>query len=97
MYTAICNFRSVYSIMKKCNFYIGNEGGLSHLWGVTKKKGLVFFGHWIPPYVTGYPFHINLTINDNNHCGSLNECSDCINILKNLEPEYIKYLVEKNI
>ena len=97
LYSVICNFRGAYSIMEKCDFFIGNEGGFAHLWAITKKKGIVFFGHWQPPYVTGYPFNINLTINDNNHCGSLNECSDCINFLKSLEPEYIKYLVEKNI
>ena len=90
LYSVVCNFRAAYSIMEKCDFFIGNEGGFAHLWAI-------FFGHWIPPYVTGYPFHINLTINDNNHCGSLNECSDCINFLKSLEPEYIKYLIEKNL
>ena len=83
--------------MRKCDFFVGNEGGLVHLWAITNKKGIVFFGHWISPLVTGYPFHINLTVNDNNHCGSLNECQYCIQYFKNLEPEYIKFLLEKNI
>ena len=83
--------------MRKCDFFIGNEGGLSHLWAITRKKGIVFFGHWIPPYLTGYPFHINLSTNLDNHCGSLKRCESCVDFFKNLDPEYINFLVEKNI
>ena len=96
-YYIVCDFRTVYSIMDRCDFYIGNEGGLSHLWAITKKKGIVFFGHWIPPYLTGYPFHINISVSYNNHCGSLKRCEECIDFFYNLNPEYIKYLLEKNI
>ena len=63
----------------------------------AKKKGLVFFGHWIPPYLTGYSFHIYLTINDNDHCGSLRECEECVAFFKNLSPDYVRYLLDKNI
>ena len=83
--------------MDKSDFYIGNEGGLSHLWATTKKNGIVFFGHWIPPYLTGYSFHLNLSIRDNKHCGSLSPCEECLNFYKNLSPDYIKYLLDKLI
>ncbi len=96
-YNIICDYRTSFSIMRKCDFFVGNEGGLAHLWAITNKKGIVFFGHWISPLVTGYPFHINLTANNNNHCGSLKECQDCIKYFKNLETEYIKFLLDKNI
>jgi hypothetical protein len=95
LYNITCDFRTCYSIMKECNFFIGNHGGHSHLWAVTKKKGIVFYGHWFPPHIAGYPFHINLTTN--NHCGSLVKCEECINFYNNLEPEYIKFLLDKNI
>ena len=97
VYSAVCDFRSVKAIMDKSDFFIGNEGGLSHLWATTRKKGIVFFGHWIPPYLTGYSFHINITINDDRHCGSLNVCEDCLNFYKNLSPEFIKVNLDKNI
>ena len=97
LYSILCDFRTNYAIMKKCDFYVGNEGGLSHLWAITRKRAIVFFGHWIPPYVTGYPFHLNLTKNTNDHCGSLKKCKTCINFFKDLEPEYIKFILEKNI
>ena len=95
-YSSICDFRSVKAIMDKADFFIGNEGGLSHLWATTRKKGIVFFGHWIPPYLTGYPFHLNIGTN-NNHCGSLDVCEDCLKFYKNLSPEYIKYNLDENI
>ena len=97
LYSIICDFRTNYAIMKKCDFYIGNEGGLSHLWAITRKRAIVFFGHWIPPHVTGYPFHLNLSKNTNDHCGSLTKCKTCMNFFKDLEPEYIKFILEKNI
>ena len=97
LYSIMCDFRTTFSIMKKCDFYIGNEGGLSHLWAITRKKALVFFGHWIPPYVTGYSFHLNLSTNLNDHCGSLKKCKECLSFFNNLDPEYIKFLLEKNI
>ena len=91
VYTAICNFRTVKAIMEKSDLYIGNEGGLSHLWATTRKNGIVFFGHWIPPYLTGYPFHFNVSISDRIHCGSLDVCEECLSFYRNLSPEYIKY------
>mgnify|MGYP001417209857 CR=1 FL=1 len=96
VYSVVCDFRSVKSIMDKSDFFVGNEGGLSHLWATTRKKGIVFFGHWIPPYLTGYSFHINISVNDNKHCGSLKICKDCINFYKNLSPEFIKFHLDSN-
>lgn len=97
LYSIICDFRTNYAIMEKCDFYIGNEGGLSHLWAITRKRAIVFFGHWIPPHVTGYPFHLNLSKNSNDHCGSLTKCKTCMNFFRDLEPEYIKFILEKNM
>ena len=97
LYSIICDFRTTFSIMKKCDFFIGNEGGLAHLWAVTGKQALVIFGHWIPPHVTGYPFHLNLSTNLNDHCGSLKKCEKCLSFFNDLDSEYIKFLLEKNI
>ena len=97
VYSAKCDFRSIKAIMDKSDFFIGNEGGLSHLWATTRKKGIVLFGHWIPPYLTGYSFHTNISANTNNHCGSLDICDDCQNFFKNLSPEFIKSNLDANI
>ena len=42
IYSIVCDFRSVKAIMDKSDYFIGNEGGLSHLWATTRKKGIVF-------------------------------------------------------
>ena len=97
VYTAECDFRTVKAIMDKSDIFIGNEGGLSHLWATTRKKGIVFFGHWIPPHLTGYSFHLNIKASTNNYCGSLDSCDQCLSFYKNLSPEFIKYNLDKNI
>ena len=97
LYSIVCDFRTTFSIMKKCDFFIGNEGGLAHLWAITRKKAIVIFGHWIPPHVTGYSFHLNLSTNLKDHCGSLKKCEKCLSFFNDLDPEYIKFLLEKNI
>ena len=96
-YAINCNFRQIYAIMKLCDFFIGGEGGQSHLWAVTKKKGIVFFGHWIPPYLTGYPMHTNLSTNKKNHCGSLKVCDECKKFFFKLNPEYVQNLIMEQI
>ena len=65
--------------------------------GNNGKKALVIFGHWIPPHVTGYSFHLNLSTNLNDHCGSLKKCEKCLSFFNDLDSEYIKFLLEKNI
>jgi ADP-heptose:LPS heptosyltransferase len=96
LYSVICDFRTTYSIMSHCDYFLGSEGGLHHLWATNKKQGAVIFGHWIPPYLTGYPYHINISPNDVSHCGRLDECEECINYLRDLSVDYIKSLVDKN-
>ena len=97
LYSIVCDFRTSFSVMTKCDFFIGNEGGLAHLWAITRKKALVIFGHWIPPHVTGYSFHLNLSTNLNDHCGSLKRCEECLSFFNKLEPEYIRFLLDQNI
>ena len=95
-YNIVCDFRTSYSIMTKCGAHNANEGGLAHLWAITEKE-YSFFWTLSIALITGYPSHINLTISGNDHCGSLKKCENCINYFKNLEAEYIKFILEKNI
>jgi hypothetical protein len=38
---------------------------------------VVIFGAWIPPAVTGYAMHANLTGGATTACGSLRPCNHC--------------------
>jgi hypothetical protein len=55
------SFRDAVSIMANAAMYIGSEGGLHHAAAAVGIPAVVLFGGFIPPKVTGYPTHANLT------------------------------------
>lgn len=70
------NFRDALSILSNAALYIGPEGGLHHGAAAVGINAVVLFGGFIPPSVTGYPNHANLT-GGADACGSLNPCAHC--------------------
>jgi ADP-heptose:LPS heptosyltransferase len=71
------SFRDALSIMQNAALYIGPEGGLHHGAAAVGVPGVVLFGGFIPPAVTGYTSHTNLTGNSTEACGSLRPCPHC--------------------
>lgn len=69
-------FRHALAILANAAIYIGPEGGLHHAAAAFGKPGVVLFGGFIPPQVTGYDIHTNLT-GGAEACGSLRPCSHC--------------------
>jgi ADP-heptose:LPS heptosyltransferase len=55
------NFRLGLAVLKQAQIYVGPEGGLHHAAAALGVKGTVLFGGFVPPQVTGYDFHTNLT------------------------------------
>lgn len=70
------NFRLALAILSRAALYIGPEGGLHHGAAAVGVPAVVLFGGFIPPQVTGYPTHTNLT-GGAEACGSLKPCSHC--------------------
>jgi len=70
------NFRIALAIMERAKLFIGGEGGLHHGAAAVGVPGVVLFGGFIPPSVTGYEMHTNLT-GGAEACGSLNPCPHC--------------------
>src|SRR5262245_36105504 len=70
-------FRDAVAILQNARLYIGPEGALHHAAAAVGLKGVVVFGDFIPPQVTGYAIHRNLTGKSNNYCGSLLPCEHC--------------------
>lgn len=70
------DFRQAIAILKKADLYIGPEGGMHHAAAAVGVKAVVIFGGFIPPQVTGYDMHINLT-GGAEACGSINPCEHC--------------------
>ena len=72
------SFRDAAAIMSHASLYIGPEGGLHHTAAAVGIPAVVLFGGFIPPAVTGYEGHTNLTGGAKKACGSLNRCAHCV-------------------
>ncbi len=82
------NFRVAMSVMKHAALYIGAEGGLHHAAAALGIPAVVLFGGFIPPQVTGYDFHTNLT-GGAEACGSLKPCAHCARAMKKISCEEV--------
>lgn len=69
-------FRDALAIMANAKLYIGAEGGLHHGAAALGIPAVVLFGGFVPPQVTGYNSHTNLT-GGAIACGSFKPCQHC--------------------
>ena len=70
------DFRTAVAALAKAKFAVLPEGGLHHGAAAVGIPAVVLFGGFIPPSVTGYDFHINLT-GGAEACGSIHQCQHC--------------------
>jgi ADP-heptose:LPS heptosyltransferase len=70
------SFRNAMAVLARAKLYIGGEGGMHHAAAAVGVEGVVIFGGFIPPQVTGYALHTNLT-GGAEACGSLQPCEHC--------------------
>ena len=70
------SFRHALAILERARLYVGGEGGLHHGAAAVGVGGVVLFGGFVPPLVTGYAVHANLT-GGAEACGSLSPCAHC--------------------
>lgn len=78
------NFRTALAVLERAALYIGPEGGLHHGAAAVSVAAVVLFGGFIPPSVTGYATHTNLTGGATEACGSLKACPHCRAALDNI-------------
>lgn len=69
-------FRLAAAVLSRAALYIGPEGGMHHAAAALSVPGVVLFGGFIPPQVTGYDIHTNLT-GGAEACGWLRPCDHC--------------------
>jgi hypothetical protein len=81
-------FRDALAIMSHAALYIGPEGGLHHGAAAVGTPAVVLFGGFIPPIVTGYEQHTNLT-GGATACGSLSLCQHCIEAMAKISVEEV--------
>ena len=70
-------FRHALALLARSALYIGPEGGLHHGAAAVGVPAVVMFGAFIPPQVTGYETHTNLTGGATSFCGKLTTCQHC--------------------
>ena len=75
-YFEASSFRNALAVLGMAKLFLGHEGGLHHGAAALIVPGVVLFGGFIPPQVTGYDIHVNLT-GGATACGSLNACDHC--------------------
>lgn len=81
-------FRHALAVMANAALYLGAEGGLHHGAAAVGIPGVVIFGGFVPPSVTGYDTHTNLT-GVATACGSLSRCQHCIDAMDRISVEEV--------
>jgi ADP-heptose:LPS heptosyltransferase len=76
--------------IEKAAFVMCNEGGTHHMAASMRTPAVVIFGSFIPPQVTGYDFHVNISVPEYGFCGKWDRCPDCEKALKSIKPEYVR-------
>lgn len=82
-------FRHAIAVMSRAALYIGPEGGMHHAAAAVGIKAVVLFGGFIPPQVTGYSTHINLT-GGAEACGNIGPCRHCQQAMANISVDQVK-------
>lgn len=82
------SFRHALAVLSKAALYLGPEGGMHHGAAAVGIPGVVLFGGFIPPSVTGYDTHINIT-GGAEACGSLTRCQHCIDAMDNIKTKHV--------
>jgi Glycosyltransferase family 9 (heptosyltransferase) len=83
---AVASFRQAAAVLTGVDLAIVPEGGLHHAAAAVGTPAIVIFGGFIPPQVTGYATHINLT-GGMEACGSWDRCAHCRAALDKIEVE----------
>lgn len=82
------SFRHAAAVLKNVKLAILPEGGLHHAAAAVGLKAVVLFGGFIPPSVTGYDLHKNLT-GGAVACGSLTRCNHCVETMEAITVEEV--------
>jgi hypothetical protein len=77
------DIRDALALLGRAALYVGPEGGLHHGAAAAGIPAVVIFGGFIPPEVTGYADHTNLT-GGAEACGSLHRCEHCREAMRSI-------------
>jgi ADP-heptose:LPS heptosyltransferase len=81
--------RHMAAILSKAKAFLAPEGGIHHTAAAFNLRGVVLFGGFIAPQVTGYSMHKNIFIGHGLGCGKRVKCTHCADAWAKIEPERI--------
>lgn len=90
------NFRQVIAALSRARLYVGPEGGMHHASAAVGIHAVVLFGGFIPPQVTGYQTHVNLTGTDK-ACGNLTDCAHCREAMQRITVDEVEQRVRERL
>lgn len=82
------DFRQAAALLERARLFIGAEGGLHHAAAALGVPGVVLFGGFVPPQVTGYDIHTNLT-GGAEACGNYEPCNHCREALNKITADEV--------
>lgn len=89
-------FHHAAAVIERSQFVLCNEGGTHHMAASMKRPAVVIFGSFVPPCVTGYDFHINISVeNEHAFCGSFDHCRPCQDALAQIPPDVVRSAISK--
>lgn len=90
------DFRHALAVLERAAAVIAPEGGLHHGAAAVGRPAVVLFGGFIPPEVTGYEMHTNLT-GGATACGSITRCTHCQNAMGKIKVDEVLTAVQRYI
>lgn len=81
--------RYMAAVFSKAKTFLVPEGGMHHTAAAFNLKGVVLFGGFISPHVTGYSIHKNIFTGGGLGCGKRIKCQHCVDAWAKITPERI--------
>lgn len=81
--------RLMAAALSKAKAFLSPEGGIHHTAAALNLKGVVLFGGFIAPQVTGYKMHKNIFVGHGLGCGKRVKCDHCYDAWSKIDPERI--------
>jgi hypothetical protein len=81
--------RHMAAALSKAKAFLAPEGGLHHTAAALNLKGVVLFGGFVAPQVTGYTMHKNIFTGGGLGCGMRVKCQHCVDAWSKIDPERI--------
>jgi len=76
-------------LLSKAKTFLAPEGGIHHTAAALGLHGVVLFGGFVAPQVTGYTLHKNIYIGNGLGCGKRLKCQHCVDAWAKIPPERI--------